>query len=161
MAKWKVGILTASDKGSIGEREDKSGVLLHELVKQIDGEVIAYHVIPDDQKTIEEYLIKLSDIVKCDLIFTTGGTGFAARDVTPEATKSVIHKEVPGLPEKMRATTLANTKFAILSRAMAGIRGASLIINLPGSSKGVEECFQSIEDVLPHALQILHGNTEH
>lgn len=161
MAKWKVGVLTASDKGSVGEREDKSGALLKELVLRIDGEVTEYHVIPDDQGTIEKHLILLSDDKNCDLILTTGGTGFSPRDVTPEATKAVIHREAPGLPERMRAATLANTKFAVLSRATAGIRGKTLIINFPGSPKGVKECFEVIEEILPHALQILTGNTEH
>ncbi|WP_134704130.1 molybdenum cofactor biosynthesis protein B [Ammoniphilus sp. YIM 78166] len=161
MARWKVGVLTASDKGSVGEREDKSGELLKELVRRIDGEVTEYQVIPDDQSTIEEHLILFADMKRCDLILTTGGTGFSPRDVTPEATKAVIHREVPGLPERMRAATLANTKFAVLSRAMAGLRGKTLIINFPGSPKGVKECFEVIEEVLPHALQILIGNTEH
>ncbi len=161
MARWKVGILTASDKGSVGEREDKSGELLKELVRRIDGEVTEYQVIPDDQSTIEEHLILLADIKRCDLILTTGGTGFSPRDITPEATKAVIHREVPGLPERMRAATLVNTKFAVLSRATAGLRGKTLIINFPGSPKGVKECFEVIEEVLPHALQILIGNTEH
>lgn len=161
MTKWKVGIVTASDKGSTGERKDQSGALLHELVAEMNGEVVVYEVIPDDQQVIQECLIEMADIRKCDLIFTTGGTGFSARDVTPEATKAVIHKEAPGLPERMRAATLVNTKYAILSRATAGIRGSSLIINFPGSAKGVKECFEAIRDVLPHALQILRGNTEH
>ncbi|MEW9674226.1 molybdopterin adenylyltransferase [Ammoniphilus sp. 3BR4] len=161
MARWTVGILTASDKGSVGEREDKSGRLLKEMVQRIDGEVTEYHVIPDEQETIEKHLILLSDDRNCDLILTTGGTGFSPRDVTPEATKAVIHREAPGLPERMRAATLANTKFAVLSRAAAGIRGKTLIINFPGSPKGVKECFEVIEDILPHALQILTGNTEH
>jgi len=159
--KWKVGIITASDKGSRGEREDKSGNILQELISSINGEIISYEVIPDEQSIIEEKLVQLTDVVGCELILTTGGTGFAARDVTPEATKAVIQKEVPGLPERMRAATLANTKFAVLSRATAGIRGNTLIINFPGSPKGVKECFEAIQDVLPHALQILRGNTEH
>lgn len=161
MARWRVGILTASDKGSLGEREDKSGSLLKELIPRIDGEVAAYYVVPDDQRTIEDHLISLSDELGCDLVLTTGGTGFSPRDITPEATKAVIQREAPGLPERMRAATLANTKFAVLSRATAGIRGKTLIINFPGSTKGVKECFEVIEDILPHALQILTGNTEH
>jgi molybdopterin adenylyltransferase len=161
LAQWKIGILTASDKGSIGEREDLSGTLLQSLVEQIDGEVAHYHIIPDEQKVIEQYLIELVDQHHCHLIFTTGGTGFAARDVTPEATKAVIHKEVPGIPEKMRAATESKTKFAILSRSAAGIRGNTLIINLPGSPKGVGECFEAISPVIPHALQLLQKNSDH
>lgn len=158
---WRVAIITASDKGSQGEREDKSGSILHELVSSIHGQVISYEVIPDEQSVIEKKLVQLCDELQSELVLTTGGTGFAARDVTPEATKAVIQKEVPGLPERMRAATLANTKFAVLSRATAGIRGNTLIINFPGSPKGVRECFEAIQDVLPHALQILRGNTEH
>jgi len=158
---WKVGIITVSDKGSRGEREDQSGLALHKLVHAIHGQVIAYDVIPDEQKLIEQKLIELSDETGCELILTTGGTGFATRDVTPEATKAVIDKETPGLGERMRAATLVNTPFAILSRATAGIRGDTLIVNFPGSSKAVGECFESIQDVFPHALQILRGNTEH
>ncbi|RKD27008.1 molybdenum cofactor biosynthesis protein [Ammoniphilus oxalaticus] len=158
---WKVGVLTISDKGSRGEREDQSGVVLQELVQGINGQITAYEIIPDEQPLIEQKMIELSDQRHCELILTTGGTGFAARDVTPEATKAVIDKEAPGLAERMRAATLVHTKFAILSRATSGIRGNTLIINLPGSPKGVRECFESIQDVLPHALQILRGNTEH
>jgi molybdopterin adenylyltransferase len=161
MEKWRVGIITASDKGSIGEREDKSGELLKELVTKMNAEVVEYHIIPDDQKTIEEYLVKLADMTKCHLILTTGGTGFAARDVTPEATKAVIHRDAPGIPELMRSATLSKTKYAVLSRATAGIRGASLIVNLPGSVKGAVECFEAIADVLPHAMKLLAGDTEH
>ena len=161
MEKWRVGILTASDKGSIGEREDKSGELLKELVSKINAEVVEYHIIPDDQKTIEEYLVKLADITQCHLILTTGGTGLAARDVTPEATKAVIHREAPGIPELMRSATLTKTKYAVLSRATAGMRGVSLIVNLPGSVKGAVECFEAIADVLPHAMKLLAGDTEH
>lgn len=158
---WKVGVLTVSDKGSQGEREDKSGAALRELTQAIHGQVVAYEVVPDDRQVIEEKLIEWSDEARCDLILTTGGTGFGARDVTPEATKAVIDKEAPGLGERMRAATLAKTKFAILSRATAGIRGNTLIVNLPGSPKGAKECFEAIQDVLPHALQILRGNTVH
>ncbi|MBP1935068.1 molybdopterin adenylyltransferase [Ammoniphilus resinae] len=161
MDKWKVGILTASDKGSRGEREDISGSVIKELVSSINGEVIQHEVVADEQEWIKKSLIELADVTQCDLIFTTGGTGFAARDVTPEATKAVIEREVPGIPERMRAATLVNTKFAILSRAAAGIRGNTLIINLPGSPKGVKECFESIADVLPHALKLLRANLEH
>ncbi|RAL26092.1 molybdopterin adenylyltransferase [Thermoflavimicrobium daqui] len=156
---WKIGIITVSDRGTTGERIDLSGPALVELCNQ--WEVIAYEIIPDDQKTIEETLVQLADEKKCDLIFTTGGTGFAPRDVTPEATKAVIHKEVPGIPEAMRSATLTNTKFAILSRAIAGIRNQTLIINFPGSPKGVKECFAVIVDVLPHALQVLTKNVSH
>jgi molybdopterin adenylyltransferase len=154
-----VGIITVSDRCAKGEQEDKSGAVLKELCK--DWELLAYQIVPDEQHQIEQTLIKLADETGCQLIFTTGGTGFAPRDVTPEATRTVIQKEAPGLCEAMRSATLKHTKFAILSRAVAGIRNHTLIINLPGSPKGVEECFAVIRPVLPHALNLLAGNTKH
>lgn len=161
MKRRRIGILTVSDKGSRGEREDKSGPLLQELVRKIDGKVIAFEVIPDNQKIIEEHLIQFADMVHCNLILTTGGTGLAPKDITPEATKAIIEKEVPGLAEFMRFSTFPKTKMASLSRGIAGIRGDTLIINLPGSPKGVKECFAALVDVLPHALDLLQGETEH
>jgi molybdopterin adenylyltransferase len=159
---YRVGVLTISDKGSAGEREDLSGSLIKDLVAaHLKAEVAEYFIIPDEQKLIEEHLIQLADVAKCHLILTTGGTGFASRDVTPEATRAVISKEAPGIPERMRAVSLAHTKYAVLSRATAGIRGACLIINLPGSPKGTKECLEAVIDVLPHALQLLDGDTEH
>jgi molybdopterin adenylyltransferase len=154
-----VGIITVSDRCAKGEQEDKSGAVLKELCK--DWELLAYQIVPDEQHQIEQTLKKLADETGCQLIFTTGGTGFAPRDVTPEATRTVIQKEAPGLCEAMRSATLKHTKFAILSRAVAGIRNHTLIINLPGSPKGVEECFAVIRPVLPHALNLLAGNTKH
>lgn len=154
-----VGIITVSDRCAKGEQEDKSGAVLKELCK--DWDLLAYQIVPDEQHQIEQTLKKLADETGCQLIFTTGGTGFAPRDVTPEATRTVIQKEAPGLCEAMRSATLKHTKFAILSRAVAGIRNHTLIINLPGSPKGVEECFAVIRPVLPHALNLLAGNTKH
>jgi molybdopterin adenylyltransferase len=154
-----VGIITVSDRCAKGEQEDKSGAVLKELCK--DWKLLAYQIVPDEQHQIEQTLKKLADETGCQLIFTTGGTGFAPRDVTPEATRTVIQKEAPGLCEAMRSATLKHTKFAILSRAVAGIRNHTLIINLPGSPKGVEECFAVIRPVLPHALNLLAGNTKH
>jgi molybdopterin adenylyltransferase len=155
----RVGIVTVSDGVSRGEREDTSGDLLKKLCTK--WEIVAHRVIPDERELIEETLTTLADHAGCHLILTTGGTGFAPRDVTPEATKAVIHKEAPGLCEAMRAATWKYTKTAILSRAVAGIRNQTLIINLPGSPKGVEECFAAIEDVLPHALALIAGDTRH
>lgn len=157
--RWKVGIVTVSDGCAYGKRQDTSGSLLRQLCQ--DWDVIEHRVIPDEQREIEETLKQLADQKGCNLILTTGGTGFAPRDVTPEATKAVIHKEAPGICEAMRAVTAAHTKYAILSRAVAGIRNQTLIVNLPGSPKGVQECFDAISGVLPHALQILSGNTSH
>lgn len=156
---WKVGIVTISDRCAKGESEDTSGPLLKQLCR--DWEIVEYKVIPDEQPEIAETLMQLADQKECDLILTTGGTGFAARDVTPEATRAVIHKEAPGICEAMRAATAIHTKYAILSRAVAGIRNQTLIINLPGSPKGVQECFNAIREVLPHALQVLTTNASH
>mgnify|MGYP001095553295 CR=1 FL=1 len=151
----RVAILTASDKGSRGEREDLSASVIRELVARIEGEVVAYAVVPDDREILAQKLREFCDEVKADLVLTTGGTGFGPRDVTPEATRDVIEREVPGLPEAMRAAGLKATPRAMLSRAIAGIRGKSLIINLPGSPKGVRENLETILPALPHGLAIL------
>jgi len=153
----RVAILTASDKGSRGEREDLSASVIRELVAHIEGEVVAYAVVPDDREILAQKLREFCDEVGADLVLTTGGTGFGPRDVTPEATREVIEREVPGLPEAMRAAGLKATPRAMLSRAIAGIRGKSLIINLPGSPKGVRENLETILPALPHGLAILRG----
>lgn len=159
---WRVGVITISDKGSSGQRKDQSGELLHQMVKNIQGEVVCYVVIPDDLETIRETLVRFCDGEKLDLIFTTGGTGLSPRDVTPEATRSVIQREVPGISEVMRQKTSEKTKYALLSRQVAGIRGSTLIINFPGSTKAVRECYESIEPILPHGLEIMTGKvTDH
>ena len=156
----KVGILTCSDKCSRGEREDESGSIIKEIVKKIDGEVFFYEIVPDDKDIISKKLRLMADKHKLDLILTTGGTGFSERDVTPEATKSVIKKEVPGIPEIMRFKGLKNSPRAILSRAVAGIRGNTLIINLPGSPKGVRESLEAVLDVIPHGIEIIKGEAK-
>lgn len=124
------------------------------------GETKEYIIVPDEKDEIEKSLIYLCDEIKADVIFTTGGTGFAPRDITPEATKSVIEKEVPGIPEAIRYESLKITKNAMLSRATAGIRGKSLIINLPGSPKAVKESLEVVIPVLPHAVKTLSGDTQ-
>ncbi len=154
----KTGIVTASDRGSRREREDKSGEVIKTEVEGIGGRVVAYEVVPDDLYILKETLIEFCDLRKLDLIFTTGGTGFSARDITPEATREVIEKEAPGLAEAMRAGSLRKTPRAMLSRAVAGIRGSTLIINLPGSPRAVRECLEVILPVLPHAIEILRGS---
>ena len=153
----KVGVLTISDKGSIGEREDLSGKVIEEAVKKINGEVKYYQIIPDEMDIIQEELIKAVDKLHLDLILTTGGTGLAKRDVTPEATLAIIEKEVPGISEIIRSESFKKTNRAILSRGIAGIRKESLIINLPGNPKGVRESLEIILEVLPHGIEILIG----
>jgi len=153
----KVGVLTISDKGSIGEREDLSGKVIEEAVKKINGEVKYYQIIPDEMVIIQEELIKAVDKLHLDLILTTGGTGLAKRDVTPEATLAIIEKEVPGISEIIRSESFKKTNRAILSRGIAGIRKESLIINLPGSPKGVRESLEIILEALPHGIEILIG----
>lgn len=154
---WLVGILTASDKGSRGEREDKSAQVIRDMVAGIGGEVVSYRIVPDDLDVLKEALIKMVDQEKLDLILTTGGTGFAPRDNTPEATRAVIQREVPGIPEVMRYESLKKTPRAMLSRAVAGIRHQTLIINLPGSARAVRECLEVILPALAHGLEILTG----
>jgi molybdenum cofactor synthesis domain-containing protein len=153
----KVGILTISDKGSRGEREDLSGKVIEEVVKKVKGEVKYYKIIPDEKDIIQEELIKAADNLHLDLILTTGGTGLAKRDVTPDATLEVIEKEVPGISEIIRSESFKKTNRAILSRGVTGIRKESLIINLPGSPKGVRESLEIILDALPHGVEILKG----
>jgi len=153
----KVGILTISDKGSQGEREDLSGKVIEEVAKKINGEVKYYKIIPDEKDIIQEELIKTVDELHLDLILTTGGTGLAKRDVTPDATLEVIEKEVPGISEIIRSESFKKTDRAILSRGVAGIRKESLIINLPGSPKGVRESLETILEALPHGIEILKG----
>lgn len=153
----KVGILTASDKGSKGEREDKSGEVIKKLLAQLPAEVVDYLIVPDEKEEIKKKLIQMVDEEKIDLILTTGGTGLGPRDVTPDATLEVIERVVPGITEAMRAESMRKTNRAMLSRAVAGTRGQSLIINLPGSPKAVWECLEVVLPVVNHALEILQG----
>lgn len=155
----RAGILTASDKGSLGQREDESGKVIAKMLKQIDAEIVEYCIVPDERIVISEQLKKMSDELSIDLILTTGGTGFSPRDITPEATLDVIDRQVPGIPEAMRAKSLEITSRAMLSRAICGIRGKTLIVNLPGSPKAVAESLEVILSVLPHGIEILKGTT--
>ncbi len=156
----KIGILTISDRGSRGEYEDLSGPLaVHIIEERIGWTVEKTAVIPDDLDMISSTLIKWSDEDGLNLILTSGGTGFAPRDITPEATRRVIEREAPGIAETLRADSLRITKHAMLSRAVAGIRGQTLIINLPGSPKAVRENLAVLIPILPHALELLSGRS--
>ncbi|MCQ9206561.1 MAG: MogA/MoaB family molybdenum cofactor biosynthesis protein [Omnitrophica bacterium] len=152
---YKVAILTISDKCSKGEREDKTGRIVENLVKKLPYNLVKFDLIPDEPDMIKEKIISYCDELKLDLVLTNGGTGFTRRDVTPEATKDVIEKEVPGIPEAMRTLCLGITKRAMLSRGIAGIRGKTLVINLPGSQRGAQESLEAILEELPHGLDML------
>lgn len=153
-----ISVVTVSDRCSKKLCDDKSGPLITELLSGI-AQTAEYVIVPDEKKIISSELIRLADEVKSDIIFTTGGTGFAPRDVTPEATKAVIVKEAPGISEAIRQKSLEITPKAMLSRAVSGIRGKTLIINLPGSPKAVSESIEIILPVLEHAVETLQGNT--
>lgn len=155
---YKVGIITASDKGSRGEREDVSGQVIKEMVTAGGYEVVSLKIVPDEREALSLEMIRLADVVGAHLILTTGGTGFSKRDVTPEATKSVIEREAPGIAEAIRYNSLQITPKGMLSRGLAGIRGETLIINLPGSPKAVRESLAYILDPVFHGLQILIGD---
>lgn len=155
----QVGVLTASDKGFSGERIDESGALIGELMKENGFAVVDYVIVPDEKDTIASQLRRMADQAKVDLILTTGGTGFSPRDITPEATLDVIDRQVPGIPEAIRQKSITITNKAMLSRAVAGIRNQTLIINLPGSPKAVKEGLEVILPVLTHAIQIMKGQT--
>lgn len=152
----KVGILTVSDKGAKGEREDRSGPAIREIVEAAGGQVVRTRIIPDDPEVISETLVDWTE-EGLDLILTTGGTGFSPRDWTPEATRTVIEREAPGISEAIRLAGMKKTPTAMLSRAIAGIRKSTLIINLPGSERAVRESLEAIMPALPHGIEILKG----
>jgi molybdopterin adenylyltransferase len=155
---FSVGILTLSDKGSRGEREDRSGLEIREALTSFPARVEAYEVIPDEAEIIVQKLLEWVDRKKLDLILTTGGTGLSPRDVTPEATRRVLDKEIPGIAEAMRAEGRPLTPMAMLSRAVAGIRCRTLIVNLPGSPMAVRENLAVLLPVLKHALEKIQGD---
>ena len=155
----KFGIVCVSDRCSAGVCEDLSGPAIVSLVAPL-SEATLYRLVPDEKPKIADALKRLADEDAVDVIFTTGGTGFAPRDVTPEATKAVLERETPGISEAIRMKSLAVTPNAMLSRAVSGIRGKTLIVNLPGSPKAVRESLEVVLPVLPHAIETLSGNTQ-
>jgi len=154
----RTAIITLSDKGSKGEREDESGRVIGEMIKAVGAEVSSYEVLPDERPLIAATLARLADSGEIDLILTTGGTGVAPRDVTPEATREVIDRELPGMAEAMRAESLKKTPHAMISRAVAGIRKQTLMVNLPGSPRAVRENLAVILPALTHAIEKIKGD---
>lgn len=154
---YTVGIITSSDKGYVGEREDKSGAVIKEIIEGQGFEVKKYVVLPDDQKMLSEEMVHMCDDLNVNLILTTGGTGFSMRDVTPEATKAILDREALGICEAIRYYSLQITKRAMLSRAVSGIRKQTLIVNLPGSPKACQEALDFVLDEIKHGIDILLG----
>lgn len=156
---FTAAVLTVSDSSSRGERPDLSGPALVELLTRRNYQVIATEIVPDDRTHVENALLRLSE--KARLVISTGGTGLAERDITPEATRAVCERMVDGIPERMRWEGMKKTPFAALTRGVCGTRGQSLIVNVPGSPKGAIESLEAVVELLPHALQLLGGNTKH
>ena len=161
MANIQAVIITASDACSHGEREDKSGELLVDLLTEIGAQIVAKEILSDDLEPLSDKLREYADRPDVNLLITTGGTGFGPRDNTPEATQRVIERAAPGLAEAMRVQTFQNTPMAMISRGVSGIRSGTLIINLPGSPKAVRESFEVIKPVLSHVIDLLSGETRH
>ena len=156
----RVAILTVSDRSARGERPDLSGPALVEAVEKRGGTVVSLQVIADERRLIETTLRRLVAGGQVEVILTTGGTGIGPRDVTPEAMDAVVEKRLPGMAEAMRARSLEITPHAMLSRAVAGVAGTCVIVNLPGSPKGAVECFEVVAPALPHAIELLHGTAQ-
>ena len=154
------GVLTASDRSSQGLREDQSGQILKNLLETLPSEVVAYQIVRDDKVLLAKSLCDMCDLLLCNLILTTGGTGLAPSDTTPEATLEVIDKEVPGIAEAIRYEGIRKTPFAMLSRGIAGVRSKTLIVNFPGSPKAVRESFEVLRPVLLHAIELIRGGVQ-
>ncbi|HUF54348.1 MAG TPA: MogA/MoaB family molybdenum cofactor biosynthesis protein [Dehalococcoidia bacterium] len=150
-------VLTTSDQGARGERDDTSGAIIQELLASLGAEIVRYEVIPDDAERIADHLCRWADGGKVQLIVTTGGTGLGLRDFTPQATQAVLDYEIPGIAEAMRAEGLKHTPMAMISRAVVGVRGKTIIVNLPGNPKGVRENLTVVLPVLQHAVELLSG----
>ncbi|MFC5701832.1 molybdenum cofactor biosynthesis protein B [Cohnella faecalis] len=157
--RWKVALLTASDKGSRGEREDTSAQVIRELVEEeLIGDIVDYRIVPDEQGEIRAALIEMADYYQADLVFTTGGTGLGFRDVTPEATLMIADRNVPGIAEAMRYASMQRSRRSALFRGVCVIRGRTLIVNLPGDPKGVHDHLMAVIDLLPEALEQVSGS---
>ncbi|MCS7023855.1 MAG: MogA/MoaB family molybdenum cofactor biosynthesis protein [Bryobacteraceae bacterium] len=157
----QVAILTISDSCSQGERQDRSGPALREFVERLGWQVASQEILPDERRQIGQRLREFADAQTCQLILATGGTGLGPRDVTPEAVRDVIEREIPGLGEQMRAYGRQFTPLASLSRSLAGTRGQTLIVALPGSPKGAVQSLEAIADLIPHLVDLLQGRSEH
>jgi molybdopterin adenylyltransferase len=153
----RAAIITISTSKSAGEGEDASGSRLAELAERLGADIAGRDLIPDERELIEERLLHWTDVERCELVLSTGGTGFAPTDVTPEATRAVIQREAPGIPEAMRYASREHTRHWMLSRAVAGIRGSSLIVNFPGSPESITQASEAIEQALPHAVDLIAG----
>lgn len=157
---YTVGIITSSDKGYAGEREDKSGAVVREIVEAAGFKVVKQIILPDDKEMLANEFKYMSDELKVNLILSTGGTGFSKRDITPEATKSILHREAPGICEAIRMYSMQITKRAMLSRAVSGIRNDTLIVNMPGSPKACKEALDFVLDDVKHGIDILLGTAK-
>ena len=153
----RAAVMTMSDLGARGERADTSGDAIVEFLPAIGAELVERLMIPDDRDQVQANLMRFADDLKLDVVLTTGGTGIAPRDVTPDATASVVDYQVPGIAEAMRVMSVQKTPYGMLSRQVVGVRGGTLIINLPGSPKAVSECLEVIQPVLPHAVDLIRG----